>query len=76
MNEKVENLVLEQLRQLRAQNDRILEAMRAITVEVQATRHHVRGNELDIDAQRDLVASMQARLDRIERRLQLVDHTE
>ena len=70
MTENVENLVLEQLRQMRAQNDRILDELRGIRVEMTSIRHHVRGVELAQDADHDAIASMKVRIDR---RLELTD---
>lgn len=72
MTDNVENLVLEQLRLVRGQNDKILDELRGIRVEITAMRHHVRGLEISQDAHHDDIASMKARLDRIERRLELV----
>lgn len=73
MNEKVESLVLEQLRHMRVQNDRILEEIRGLKVEMLSIRHHVRGVELIGDRHHDTIADLQVRLDRVERRLELVD---
>ena len=73
MNEKVENLVLEQLRLMRSRIDQVYDAVQTLNVEMHAFRHHLRGNELDIDTHRDSIAKLQTRIDRIERRLELVD---
>ena len=73
MNEKVENLVLEQLRQMRSKMDQVYDAVQTLNVEMHAFRHHLRGNELDIDTHRDSIAKLQSRVDRIEKRLELVD---
>lgn len=73
MNEKVENLVLEQLRQMRSKMDQVYDAVQTLNIEMHAFRHHLRGNELDIDTHRDSIAKLRSRIDRIERRLELVD---
>lgn len=73
MTENVENLVLEQLRHVRAQNDRILDEIRGLKTEMMSVRHHVRGIELQQDVHHEDIATMKVRLDRIERRLELVD---
>ena len=46
MVDTVDNLVLEQLRHLRNQNDKIIEEIRGLKVEVMAMRHHQRGLDL------------------------------
>jgi predicted nucleic acid-binding Zn-ribbon protein len=73
MNDKVENLVLEQLRHMRSRIDQVYDAVQTLNVEMHAFRHHLRGNELDIDTHRDSIAKPQSRVDRIEKRLELVD---
>jgi len=66
MNEKTENLVLEQLRHMRAQNDRILEEIGTIKVEMVAIRHFHRGLELTDAVHHQEIAYLKSRLDRIE----------
>jgi hypothetical protein len=73
MNDKTDNLVLEQLRAMRAQNDRILEELRNLQTAFIASRHHGRGVEITQDKQQDELVSLQLRVDRIERRLELAD---
>jgi predicted nucleic acid-binding Zn-ribbon protein len=73
MNDKVESLVLEQLRHMRSRIDQVYDAVQTLNVEMHAFRHHLRGNELDIDTHRDSIAKLQSRVDRIEKRLELVD---
>jgi hypothetical protein len=73
MNEKVENLVLEQLRGLRADNARILDEIRSLKTEMIANRLHMRGVEIQQDGHHDDIAGLKSRLDRIERRLDIVD---
>ena len=73
MNDKVGSLVLEQLRPMRSRISQVYDAVQALNVEMHAFRHHLRGNELDIDTHRDAVAKLQSRVDRIEKRLEQVD---
>lgn len=73
VNEKVENLVLEQLRQMRSKVDQVYDAVQTLNVKMHAFRHHLRGNKYDIDAHRDSIGKLQSRIDRTERRLELVD---
>ena len=73
MNDKVENLVLEQLRAMRTHMARMDENIAAIRTEMTSIRHHVRGVEIQQDAHHDDIASLKTRVDRIERRLELVD---
>lgn len=73
MNEKVENLVLEQLRAIRGDMARMADDMRGLRTEMLAVRHHARGTELQQDVHHEDIASMKVRLDRIEKRLELVD---
>ena len=73
MTEQTDNLVLEQLRLMRIQNDRILDELRGLKIEMTAIRHHVRGVELVQDKTQDDMASLQVRVERIERRLALVE---
>ena len=73
MNEKVENLVLEHLRAIRADMARLSDEMRGLRTEMMSVRHHVRGLELSQDADHSDIASMKVRLDRVERRLELAD---
>ena len=52
---------------------RMSEDMRGLRTEMVSVRHHVRCIELSQDADHDAIASVKARLDRIEKRLELVD---
>lgn len=72
-DDKIEHLMLEQFRRLDAKVDRILEAMRVMHDDALSLRLHVRANTRDIDAQRDTLANLTLRLDRVERRLELSD---
>jgi chromosome segregation ATPase len=73
MNEKVENLVLEQLRAIRAHTGRIDENVASMRGELTSLRMHVRGAEVQHDALHEDIAILKSRLDRIERRLDIVD---
>jgi hypothetical protein len=73
MTEKTDNLVLEQLRAMRAQNDRILDELRNLQTAFIASRHHGRAVEITQDKHQDELVSLQLRVDRIERRLELAD---
>jgi hypothetical protein len=65
MNEKVENLVLEHLRAIRADMARMTDDVRGLRTEMMSVRHHVRGLELSQDVDHGELASMKVRLDRL-----------
>ena len=73
MTGNVDNLVLEQLRDLRAEFARMADDIRGIRTEMMSFRHTVRGVELTQDIDHGDITSMKVRLDRIEKRLELVD---
>ena len=73
MNDKVENLVLEQLLELLADIGKILDEIRGLKAELIAGRHNVRGLQTLQDRDHDDLSAVKDRLDRIERRLDLVD---
>ena len=73
MAENLENVVLEQLRAVRADNAKILEEVRGLRTEIISVRHHIRGIELTNDRSAADVASFKLRLERVERRLELAD---
>ena len=73
MAENLENVVLEQLRAVRADNAKILEEVRGLMTEIISVRHHIRGIELTNDRSAADVASFKLRLERVERRLELAD---
>ena len=76
MNEKVENLVLEQLRLIRTDIGKLAEDVRSIKTEPTAMRHHQRGFETAQDGHYEDIAVIKVRLDRIERRLELADEVQ
>jgi len=73
MAENIEHLMLEQFRLIRSDIALLRDEVRGLKTEMVAVRMHVRGNELDVDTHRDSIAKLQSRVDRIERRLELVD---
>jgi ribosomal protein S15P/S13E len=73
MPDNIEHLMLEQFRLIRDRLDIISVQITELYREMHAFRHHVRGNELDIDANKNLLAHLTGRVDRIERRLELSD---
>lgn len=68
-----DNLIIEHLRAIRADIGRLAEDVRGLRTEMMSVRHHIRGIELSQDVDHGDIASMKDRLDRIERRLELVD---
>jgi chromosome segregation ATPase len=75
MNEKVENLILEQLRAMRSDFGRMSERIDTLSAEMRAMRHQLSAVTTLQDHDHGDMASIKVRLDRIERRLELVDET-
>ena len=73
MNEKVENLILERLRPMRADLSYVREGIDVLKAEATATRQHVAGLIGHQTATEIRVARMEDRLERVERRLELRD---
>ncbi len=73
MNEKVENLLLEHLRAIRTDVGRMSDDMRVLRAEMTAVRQHVSGLGTLQDQDHSDIAAIKVRLDRIERRLDLVE---
>lgn len=71
MADNIEHLMLEQFRHVRADIANMKEMIRELNREMHAFRHHVRGNELDIEANRNSLFGLQSRMERVERRLEL-----
>ena len=69
MTAEVENLMLEHLRAIRADTAKMAEDIRGLRTEMTSMRQHMGLQELDHTD----IASLKVRLDRIERRLELVD---
>ena len=68
-----ENTVLEYLRAIRADMSRMADRMETVTVEMRATRQHIAGLAALQDHDHVEISQIKLRLDRIERRLDLVD---
>jgi predicted nucleic acid-binding Zn-ribbon protein len=75
MSDNINSLVLEQLRLIRAQQERIWEEIREIKTTMLSMKHELRGLQLNIDALGEGVENVKKRVDRIERRLELNDGT-
>ena len=73
MNKKVENLVLEQLSAIRTDMGRMSDRIETLAVEMRAMRHQMAGIATLQEHDHDEIASVKVRLDRIERRFELVD---
>jgi hypothetical protein len=67
-----DNLVLEQLRALRGENAKIMDWMQTISAEVTAIRQHLAGVVTIQELDHADIAGIKVRLDRIEKRLELV----
>ena len=72
MADNIEHLMLEQFRQLRDHQERMMDELREIKTVLLATRFQQRSMELTQDAHGDGLDSVRRRLDHIERRLELV----
>ncbi len=73
MADNIEHLMLEQFRQQRGLTERLFDEVREIKAMLLSSRFQQRGLELTTDALSDSLATVKTRLDRIERRLDLVD---
>jgi hypothetical protein len=73
VNEKVENLILEHLRSIRADMSKMSERMDVISAEILIIRQHMAGLLGSQTLHDTEIAGLKARLDRIEKRLELVD---
>jgi len=70
---EVENLVLEHLRAIRADVARLADSMRTMQAEMTAVRLENRASRRLQEHDHDDIAALKARMDRIERRLELID---
>jgi hypothetical protein len=68
-----ENLVLEHLRAIRAEMGKMADWMQTLSVEMTAIRQHLSGVVTIQDHDHTDIASIKTRLDRIEKRLELID---
>jgi hypothetical protein len=75
MNEKVENLVLEQLRAMRGDMARVADRMDTMAAEMTAIRQHLSGVVTIQERDHTDIAALKNRLDRIERRLELANES-
>jgi predicted lipoprotein len=73
MNEKVENLILEHLRVIRADMRKMADDIHTLRAEMIAMRAHMGGFTSLQDHDHTDIAAIKLRLDRIEQRLDLVD---
>lgn len=73
MNDKVENLILEHLRIMRADIGRIEGKVDTLGAEMLILRQHMAGLVGSETLHNAEIAGIKVRLDRIERRLELVD---
>jgi len=73
MNENVENLLLEHMRAIRADMYRMSDSMRLFAAELTAIRQHLAGVTTLQDHDHGDIAALKVRVERIERRLDLVD---
>lgn len=73
MNENVENLVLEHLRSIRADMARMAERLDTISAEILIIRQPMAGLLGSQTLHDTEIAGIKVRLDRIEKRLELVD---
>lgn len=73
MTDEVENIILEHLRALRASLGRLEGKVDTLAAEMLAMRQHQLGTDTLLHHDHDDIAAMKARLDRIERRLDLVE---
>jgi hypothetical protein len=73
MNEKVENLILEHLRSLRADMARMSDDIRVLRVETTAIRQHMAAFGTLQEQDHTDIGAIKSRLDRIEKRLDLVE---
>lgn len=73
MNDKVEHLLLDHLRAIRGDMARLADDMRTMRTEMTAMRQHVSGVVTLQEHDHSDIGALKARLDRIERRLDLVE---
>jgi len=75
MDEKVKDLVLEQLLRIRGDHKKLLEEIRSLKVEMVAMRRHRQDYELSQAADHDEISALKDRDDRSERQFELADDT-
>lgn len=75
MNDKVENLVLEHLRALRGDMSEVKQSMRHTNERLAAIEHHMAGFYTTTLNHTDEISELRRRLERVERRLEIMDET-
>jgi len=73
MTDETTNLVLEHLKSIRASVNRLEDKVDTFAAEMLAVRQHLSGTDALVNHDHDDIASIKARIERIERRLDLVD---
>ena len=73
MDGNVENLVLEHLRAMRGEMAKMADYMHTLSTEMTAMRQHLAGVVTIQEHDHGEIAAIKQRLDRIERRLELVE---
>ena len=68
-----DNLILEHLRAIRAEVARMVDEVRGLRTEMTSMRQHMAGMVTLQDLDHTDIAALKARLDRIEKRLELAD---
>ena len=68
-----DNLVLEYLRAMRTDLAKIGTEMHMMRVEMTAMRHAITGHSIQLDHDQDEITVLKTRVDRIEKRLDLID---
>ncbi|CAL77321.1 hypothetical protein [Bradyrhizobium sp. ORS 278] len=68
-----DNLVLEHLRAIRSDMSKMADWMQTLSVEMTAIRQHLAGVVTIQDHDHQDIAAIKVRLDRIEKRLELID---
>lgn len=73
MAEAIDSLVLEHLRHIRSKVDVMAEDVSAVKLRMSAMERHMSGQFINEFGQNEELDSLKRRVDRIERRLELVD---
>ena len=68
-----DNLVLEYLRAIRGDMTKMATEMHMMRVEMTAMRHAITGHSIQLGHDQDEIAVLKTRVDRIEKRLDLID---
>jgi hypothetical protein len=68
-----DNLVLEYLRAIRGDMTKMATEMHMMRIEMTAMRHVMTGHSIQLDHDHTEIADLKTRVDRIEKRLDLVD---